>query len=838
MLRLTVILLICCRGTIGPGSAVLAAEEYLLTPDTVSQVYRTGEADPAIFNIPEDVQRLLDFNPRIGMKGLVDFFLEQYRDEYRLVKCFHDWITEEIVYDPEFDDTSAWKNGREKIPPSVIILEQKRAGHRGFARLFSEMCTLAEVEAVTIHGISNRNLGPDLRPSEHSWNGVKIRGVWYLVDTARDARNRKVRGGGVETGLYSHKELFLKPEAKILINFPEDDRYQFLEEKVSKEDFLSGPLLELDSARYGVVYAGPRQQAENGGSGLTAAAEPEDGGSRYLRRNQAALTGGRASFLFSVPEDVRFQVRLTDGEGTRFPRYAFTHREENRNICTFSLPGPGEYIAEVYGLENGELSGWKHLFSCVVAGQEKGPTLPVPGLFFKTYGWKWSGLEAVSSRIGFSTGGRYVSLTLRAPRDIEVEATVETAGGKDVESWVFTDYPDEGQVTFTIVPEERGKFYTTLRVKREGDSGKEASGGSFSAMEFAFVNLAVPGSEDFPVHELFFRKPFLEQGFRFISDNLMHAADEGYYRVTVAAPEGFFMDGEMSAADTNIEFTYEKEGNVYSFYFLPGIESTRKGKLFRIDRSGGKELLAEIILPRFSSFRPSVHEPGWIYKKNGFERAGIILLEENIHRAGEPGYAYCALEVPLGIDLFAEYILLNGENVSRSHVVAGTPSAKEKRFYFRLPDQGPGIVTLYVQNFAAEEAGGPAAPVEVLEFALFPTGFARKIPPPGEVIYYRDFFRKGFAHVRDNLAGTEAERFEITIKAPSLYSLTCRISTEDGEELRDRCSYRVRGEEYTFIIDIPPEEARWRVDISAADEQGAVTDLCWFLLDHVPNGRL
>jgi len=695
------------------------------------------------------------------------------------------------------------------------------------------MCDLSGVEAVTIRGISNRHLDRNMKPAGHTWNGVKIGGSWYIVDTVHDARSRRLPGGEIETDLYTDRELFIKPEAKILINFPEDDRYQFLEERVAKKDFLSGPLHGLSCARYGVVYTGLRQQAEKGESGVTVASVP------YLRYNRAEFAGGSASFLFSAPEDVRFQVWLTDEEGNRYPRHGFTYREENRHVCTFALPEPGEYTAEVYGLGQGERNGWSHLFSCTVSGQETGPTLPVPGLFFKTYGWNRSGLEVVSSRIGTSTGGRYVSLTLKVPGEIDLEAEIETETGKPLKSWISFSYPEKGQVKLTIVPDEKGKFHTTLRVKEKGISGR-----GFSALEFAFVNIFPRGDRDFPVHEIFFQRPFLAEGFRFISDNVVHAADDGYYRVTVAAPEELLMDGGMGtggsdetvgrrSGGTNTRFTYEKEGKVYNFYFLPEIEESGRGEIYMLGPWGERRLLAEIILPRFSSFRPTVHEAGWIYKKNGFSGLGITLLEENIHRAGKPGFAYLGLDIPAGVDVFARYVLLGGRDVSRSHVAASTPSREEKRFYFRLPAEGPGVVTLFARK---ETDGGEASretsesPVEILGFALYPDGAVREIPPPGEVIYYPAFYRKGFAHVRDNLGSQDAERFEITIDVPDQYSLTCRVTNEEGRALTDRFSYRIRGDETTFFIDNPPEGERWRANISAVDRRGVVTEVCRFFL--------
>lgn len=831
--RFLVIILTCLHGFTLQGSTPLAAEEYLLAPDPVSQRYRTGEADPSVSRVPKDIQQMLDLNPRAGIGMLVDYFLEECENEYRLIKCFHDWITGKILYDPEADFISAWQEGRQRIPPYSVILRQRRAGHAGFARLFSAMCDLSGVEAVTICGISNRYLDQDMKPAGHTWNGVKIGGSWYIVDTVNDVRSRRLPGGEIDTDLYTDRELFIKPEEKILINFPEDDRYQFLEERVSKEDFLSGPLLGLGCARYGVVYTGLRQQAENGGSGVTVTSVP------YQRYNRAEFAGGSASFLFSAPEDVRFQVWLTDEEGNRYPRYGFAYREENRHVCTFSLPEPGEYTAEVYGLELGEVTGWTHLFSCAVSGPERGPTLPVPGLFFKTYGWERSGLEAVSSRIGISTGGRYVSLTLKVPEEIDVEAEVETETGDSLKQRVSRSYPEKGQVKFTIVPDERGKFYTTLRVKEKGPSGRR-----FSALEFAFVNILSGGVRDFPHHEIFFQSPFLEEGFRFISDNVMHAADDGYYRVTVAAPEGLRMDGGMETGGSgetgdrqtgspNSRFTYEKEGSVYSFFFLPKIDESERGEIYMLGPSGERRLLAEIILPRFSSFRPTVHEPGWIYKKNGFSGLGITLLEENIHRAGKPGFAYLGLDIPAGVDVFARYVLLRRRDVSRSHVAASTPSREEKRFYFRLPEEGPGVVTLFARK---KSDGGEASreiserAVEILEFALYPGGAVQEIPPSGEVIYYPEFYRKGFVHVRDNFGSPDAERFEITIDVPDPYSLTCRVVNEEGKTLTDRCSYRIRGDETTFFIDNPPEGERWRADISAVDLGGVVTEVCRFFL--------
>ncbi|MCM1329370.1 MAG: hypothetical protein NC253_07995 [Ruminococcus sp.] len=88
--------------------------------------------------------------------------------QYDIVKYFHDYICENIVYDNEADNCS-------NIYGAFV---GKRALCQGMAKAFSYLCSKVGIETLTITGMS------DGLP--HMWNMVKLGGEWYHIDPTYD----------------------------------------------------------------------------------------------------------------------------------------------------------------------------------------------------------------------------------------------------------------------------------------------------------------------------------------------------------------------------------------------------------------------------------------------------------------------------------------------------------------------------------------------------------------------------------------------------------------------------------------------------------------------------
>lgn len=114
--------------------------------------------------------------------------------QYDIVKYFHDYICENVVYDDEADNCN-------NIYGAFV---NKRALCQGMAKAFSYLCGKVGIETLTITG--------DADGIAHMWNMVKIGGEWYHIDTTYDnAYGKYVRYGYFcldDEAIYSMRDVY------------------------------------------------------------------------------------------------------------------------------------------------------------------------------------------------------------------------------------------------------------------------------------------------------------------------------------------------------------------------------------------------------------------------------------------------------------------------------------------------------------------------------------------------------------------------------------------------------------------------------------------------------
>ena len=146
------------------------------------------------------------------------------------------WTAVNIAYynDPHFDP-------EETAEIAIHTLMTKKSGCEGTARLFYELCTAAGVECEVVFGIAQGYGGYEGRTSSnHGWNAVNIDGKWELIDaTWGGGGSTKVDGKIVHVKELDMRYLFADPSDFIIDHFPEQKKWQLLDEPISKKEFFS-----------------------------------------------------------------------------------------------------------------------------------------------------------------------------------------------------------------------------------------------------------------------------------------------------------------------------------------------------------------------------------------------------------------------------------------------------------------------------------------------------------------------------------------------------------------------------------------------------------------------
>ncbi len=217
---------------------------FLITVMTSSAFSAT--MDSKVRSVPAPTAELVFKKPKEGLPQVVKHLTASASSNSAKVKAMHDWICDNIAY-----DTDMYFSGRVSKQDYESVLKKKKGVCSGYASLMNEMCRLAGIESIGIHGYS-KGFGyrGKLDKTDHEWNAVNLGNKWQLIDVCWDA-------GYVDyktfVKRYSTEWLYRTPEQFIYSHLPEKNEYQYLKEIKTKEQFVQDPYIAGAFFDYGLA---------------------------------------------------------------------------------------------------------------------------------------------------------------------------------------------------------------------------------------------------------------------------------------------------------------------------------------------------------------------------------------------------------------------------------------------------------------------------------------------------------------------------------------------------------------------------------------------------------
>jgi transglutaminase-like putative cysteine protease len=313
-----------------------ATYKDLLAADQKAATYRTGEIDPLLLAVPPELSGAGDDMGRFAQK-LVDWLCSSTTDPYLKIKRIHDWITSTVGYD--FDAYYGFSKG-DSTPLGVLKNGKGTCG--GYAALFKKFADLAGFETIIIPGSSRRsiNLGRGTM-ADHIWNGVKINGTWYIVDTTHDNRFGVRDKKKSAKKAYRDTQLFIAPDAKAIENIPFNPEHAFTPTALAKDDFLQKPYISFSFLRYGLSFAEFPREA-------VVREQVIDPGRKTAELHERVyLSDSTVRFAIRNGGTVAIYARIKDENGATYNEHAIARHEKGNTICEFSAPRKGKFTAYI-----------------------------------------------------------------------------------------------------------------------------------------------------------------------------------------------------------------------------------------------------------------------------------------------------------------------------------------------------------------------------------------------------------------------------------------------------------------------------------------------------------
>jgi hypothetical protein len=229
------------------------------------------------------------------------------------------WIGQNIQYRAHCNNNAA-----------ETVFRTKQGVCRGFVSLYHECCSLLNIECSEISGYAKQAFlkpGEELKQSPHAWNSIVLDQYTYLIDPTWGA------GGRDNENKLEDFYFLTSPEEFIYTHYC--NGYQLLQPEISKEDFLSLPLMKSTYYRLGLTLLSPKQ------------------GLNEINQNLFKI-------VIRAPEDVDLLLQLKVNN-IEYPRnlHTFCQRDETQSDvfnCYITPPLNGLYEVAIFAKTNDEKS--------------------------------------------------------------------------------------------------------------------------------------------------------------------------------------------------------------------------------------------------------------------------------------------------------------------------------------------------------------------------------------------------------------------------------------------------------------------------------------------------
>jgi hypothetical protein len=183
----------------------------------------------------------------------------KFTDKMDKARAIYYWIAHNIAYDVK----ATRNNNTAKNTPAEVLLTRKAVGI-GFASLFQDMCSSADIRCLTVDGFVKHNasqIGEKDMEINHSWAVVQLGQSpeeWYYVDPAFGSGylNSEMKEF---TKSYSDAYFFTEKETFNLQHYPDNEAWKLGKAAKHKADFFDLPVVRVAAIEFGIRKVSPNE---------------------------------------------------------------------------------------------------------------------------------------------------------------------------------------------------------------------------------------------------------------------------------------------------------------------------------------------------------------------------------------------------------------------------------------------------------------------------------------------------------------------------------------------------------------------------------------------------
>ena len=195
----------------------------------------------------------------LNVARIADTLTRGLSDDQLKLRAIYYWIANNITL-----DVKAAKNGDNRPVLPETVIEKRMSSAQGFATLFQEMSSLANIRCLVVDGNIKRRFD-DLEEVadevNHSWNVVQLgqsSDKWFYVDVAAAAGSLDEQMKTFEKHFTSDLFFADKPLFN-LTHFPDNSAWQLGTGPKSKKSFYDLPVIETAAFDFGISDFFPKE---------------------------------------------------------------------------------------------------------------------------------------------------------------------------------------------------------------------------------------------------------------------------------------------------------------------------------------------------------------------------------------------------------------------------------------------------------------------------------------------------------------------------------------------------------------------------------------------------
>ncbi|WP_456441152.1 transglutaminase domain-containing protein [Psychroserpens sp.] len=208
-----------------------------------------SKVDVIVSKYPNKFKSITDFSDRVE---------NDFNTDIDKVRAVYYWISNHIVYDfkslrngsnaydaIEMKSEEQYQNDLLKMEKKYAerSLKKQRAVCEGYAQLLKFTLLELDIETEVVSGFAKTfvyEIGKIRNNSNHAWNAVKIDNEWKLIDATWSTGIEEYKPKVFE---FTDTYFLISPSDLILSHLPTENKWQLLDNSITKADFFYGPIV-------------------------------------------------------------------------------------------------------------------------------------------------------------------------------------------------------------------------------------------------------------------------------------------------------------------------------------------------------------------------------------------------------------------------------------------------------------------------------------------------------------------------------------------------------------------------------------------------------------------